>query len=229
MAKSKSAAPDSRVRGTDQLVSGEARAHMVAEAAYYRALNRDFNGGDPIDDWIAAEREISQRLPNAKQQKEEVVVYEKLRETVKKLFADVQGTVNSETVSRAFDKATEEMKRTGAHTAETVGKIATTLRKDMAATAAKMGPQWEAFSDKSADLFAVWRDRGNVFLGQAADAVGEWLQQTGAKLASPTYRTGEMVARGTFECTLCGERLTLGTAAHLPACPKCGKLDYRRV
>ena len=67
MAKSKSAAPDSRVRGTDQLVSGEARAHMVAEAAYYRALNRDFNGGDPIDDWIAAGRGNRQPIPNAPQ------------------------------------------------------------------------------------------------------------------------------------------------------------------
>lgn len=41
---------------------GEQREHMIAEAAYYRALNRGFDGGDPNDDWYAAEREIDGRL-----------------------------------------------------------------------------------------------------------------------------------------------------------------------
>lgn len=40
---------------------GARRAHMVAEAAYYRALNRGFDGSDPNEDWYAAEREIDQR------------------------------------------------------------------------------------------------------------------------------------------------------------------------
>ena len=30
----------------------------VAEAAYYRALERGFQGGDPMDDWLQAEQEI---------------------------------------------------------------------------------------------------------------------------------------------------------------------------
>ncbi|HEX9813048.1 MAG TPA: DUF2934 domain-containing protein [Burkholderiales bacterium] len=229
MAKSRSATPLARVHRSDQVISGEARKRMIAEAAYYRALNRHFKDGDPLDDWLAAEREINQRLPNARQQKEEAVVYEKLREAVSKFLGDAHDGINGDTVRHAFDKATEEIKKTGTHAAETVTKIAATLRKDMAATAAKMGPKWEAFSEKSADMFSVWRDRGNVFLGQAADAVGEWLQQTGAKLAPAPYHAGEMVARGTFECALCGERVTLSTGGHLPACPQCGKREYRRV
>jgi hypothetical protein len=35
---------------------------MVAEAAYYRALGRGFQGGDPVDDWIQAEKEIGRTL-----------------------------------------------------------------------------------------------------------------------------------------------------------------------
>jgi hypothetical protein len=38
---------------------------MIAEAAYYRALDRNFQGGDPVTDWLVAEREINQRLPQA--------------------------------------------------------------------------------------------------------------------------------------------------------------------
>jgi hypothetical protein len=36
----------------------EDRYSMVAEAAYYRALERGFQGGSPEDDWYAAEAEI---------------------------------------------------------------------------------------------------------------------------------------------------------------------------
>jgi hypothetical protein len=42
--------------------NGQIRAQMVAEAAYFRALHRGFDGGDPRADWFAAEREIDARL-----------------------------------------------------------------------------------------------------------------------------------------------------------------------
>jgi hypothetical protein len=35
---------------------------MIAEAAYYRALERGFQGGDPVQDWLAAERDIDHEL-----------------------------------------------------------------------------------------------------------------------------------------------------------------------
>lgn len=34
------------------------RQAWIAEAAYYRAERRSFEGGCPIEDWLAAEREI---------------------------------------------------------------------------------------------------------------------------------------------------------------------------
>lgn len=33
---------------------------MIAEAAYFRAERRGFQGGCPVDDWLEAEHEISQ-------------------------------------------------------------------------------------------------------------------------------------------------------------------------
>jgi hypothetical protein len=41
------------------------RQERIAERAYFRALNRGFEPGHEIDDWLAAEAEIDQR--NAKQ------------------------------------------------------------------------------------------------------------------------------------------------------------------
>ncbi len=46
-------------------VSAEERRRLIAEAAYYRALERNFQGGDPTDDWLLAEREVNQRLLDA--------------------------------------------------------------------------------------------------------------------------------------------------------------------
>jgi hypothetical protein len=46
-------------------VSADDRRRMIAEAAYYHALDRNFQGGDPTDDWLLAEREVNQRLLDA--------------------------------------------------------------------------------------------------------------------------------------------------------------------
>ena len=34
--------------------------HMIAEAAYFRAERRGFQGGCPMEDWLEAEHEINQ-------------------------------------------------------------------------------------------------------------------------------------------------------------------------
>jgi len=46
-------------------VSQEQRKHMIAEAAYYIAEHRHFQGGDPTRDWLQAEREIERRAKPA--------------------------------------------------------------------------------------------------------------------------------------------------------------------
>ncbi|MEJ2553670.1 MAG: DUF2934 domain-containing protein [Gammaproteobacteria bacterium] len=45
-----------------QTVTPEERWRMVAEAAYLRAERRGFSGGNPTDDWLAAEAEIETLL-----------------------------------------------------------------------------------------------------------------------------------------------------------------------
>lgn len=49
------------------------------------------------------------------------------------------------------------------------------LRGDLAQAAEQMGPTWEHFSERSADLFSVWKDRSREFLMRSADAVRDWL------------------------------------------------------
>jgi hypothetical protein len=53
-----------RVGSTEQapIVSWQRRREMIAEAAYYKAKQRGFVGGDPAADWKEAEAEIDAML-----------------------------------------------------------------------------------------------------------------------------------------------------------------------
>jgi hypothetical protein len=46
-------------------VDPEKRAALIAEAAYFRAEKRGFAGGHENEDWLAAEREVDDRLMRA--------------------------------------------------------------------------------------------------------------------------------------------------------------------
>ncbi|MGB5395834.1 MAG: DUF2934 domain-containing protein [Gammaproteobacteria bacterium] len=43
-------------------ISAEQRRQMIAEAAYYLAEKRGFQGGSPVDDWLKAEHQIDKIL-----------------------------------------------------------------------------------------------------------------------------------------------------------------------
>lgn len=43
-------------------IKPEERYKMIAQAAYFRAEARGFNGGDPREDWTQAEKEVDQQL-----------------------------------------------------------------------------------------------------------------------------------------------------------------------
>ena len=43
-------------------VTPEERHRMIAETAYFLAQERGFTGGDPVSDWIEAERRVDRQL-----------------------------------------------------------------------------------------------------------------------------------------------------------------------
>jgi hypothetical protein len=210
-------------------VAPEEQRRMVAEAAYFRALGRGFQGGDPLDDWLAAEREINRLLPSAQQQKRELAAYERLRQAVGRILAESRSALSADNLRGVLEQAKTQLRKLGSDSADTIDKVAETVEKDMIGAAQRIGPRVEAFSDKTADLFQVWRDRGQQFLSTATHALGTWVQQVGTRLKPPVYRAGEMSATGTLECTACHEHLRLETPAHVPRCPKCGGREFHRL
>ena len=61
-ANSSSPAADPNRPSSTYMVNAEERQRMIAFAAYIRAEQRGFMGGDPVADWLAAETEIDSML-----------------------------------------------------------------------------------------------------------------------------------------------------------------------
>jgi len=45
----------SPAKSLESIEKEDARFHMISEVAYYRALGRGFDGGDPLKDWLISE------------------------------------------------------------------------------------------------------------------------------------------------------------------------------
>lgn len=54
--------PEVKANDLTRSISMEERYRLIAEAAYYRAEKRGFQGGDPTQDWIQAEKEVDAKL-----------------------------------------------------------------------------------------------------------------------------------------------------------------------
>lgn len=50
------------------VITSEERYRLIAEAAYFRAESRGFQGGDPMTDWLEAEAEVNRMLMPFEQQ-----------------------------------------------------------------------------------------------------------------------------------------------------------------
>jgi hypothetical protein len=68
-------------------VSAGQRRRMIAEAAYFLAEKRGFEGGDPAQDWMAAERAVDARLREREAQRVLGTLDEALTGATRKLAA----------------------------------------------------------------------------------------------------------------------------------------------
>jgi len=62
MAKARAARQPFTANKPNPPLSADERRRMIAEAAYFRANERVFADGDPLGDWLAAEKQIDAML-----------------------------------------------------------------------------------------------------------------------------------------------------------------------
>lgn len=70
--------------------TADEKNRMVAQAAYYRYEKRGVTGGDPVDDWLAAEAEFEKYLKDFCQpqpQKQGFGAYQRMRSEIQKILA----------------------------------------------------------------------------------------------------------------------------------------------
>lgn len=158
----------------------EKRHRMIETAAYFLAEKRGFADGDPVKDWLEAEREIDAlfQYPEEMQAgKQEGAAYLRMHAEFKKILAGAQDKINADTIRHAFVRASGELKELGEFLPETVDRAGKRLKQEVAAAVEKMEPRWDAFSEKSHGLFEVWKDKGGHFVNQASTALNDWVRR----------------------------------------------------
>jgi hypothetical protein len=158
----------------------EEKHRMIEKAAYYRAEKRGFFDSDPVEDWLEAEREIDdsfQHPDDARASDQERAAYKRMRAEFKKILASAQDKINADTIKQAFDRTSRELKELGEFFPETVDRAGKRLKHDVAAAVEKMGPRWDAFSERSHGLFEIWKDKGGQFVNQACTALNAWVSR----------------------------------------------------
>ena len=164
----------------NRLPTSQEKHRMIAEAAYFRAEREGFRGNDPLQDWLSAEAEIEKYLELSREdepRKQESAAYDRMRVEMKKILAGTKDTINADTIRHALEKVNRELKEMGEFVPETIDKASKTLKREIATAAESMGSGWETFSEKSSELFAVWKDRSANFLNQASRALSDWLSR----------------------------------------------------
>lgn len=182
---------------------------------------------------------------------EVLAAYEKLRRRVSKTLGELNDKINSESISRAMEKAVADLREVGEHSKEIISRAGDTLKKDIASSVSQIKPKMKEDIEETREDFkrlhnkggALWRDisneaeritkvsldKGGAFLFNVTRGLSEWTKSISDKLdTSLTYKTGEVTHGGQFTCASCGAEINLKNPGRLPPCPKCSKTEYRR-
>lgn len=183
---SRQAHPAEIAQGMRPMVTDEERKRMIAEAAYRHSRERGARPGNPMEDWLMAEREINGQLPEPAQQKRELEAREKLRTRVRELLASTRDTVNAETIRKAMSDSTTQLKSMGEHTADTVDRVAASVEKELIEIAHRTGRGLSGASERA--IQAV--DRTAEHLEKDLTAAATRVNEEWKKL---TAKTGDLV------------------------------------
>ena len=127
--------------------------------------------------------------------------------------------------------AKEKLSAAGELSHEEAERIGEYLERDLVDAGRYLAETGRELKDWLGFETALIEDEFLLMLQQAADQTQlEWLKlRLQAQAERPSYKTGEVVAPGTFVCLKCGEEIHLHKAGHLPPCPKCAATGYRRT
>jgi isocitrate dehydrogenase len=132
-----------------------------------------------------------------------------------------------EAMAEALDKAHHQLTALGEFSSEYGDELKQFLTRDLEQTivvAKHLGAE-------AKDHFNPARLGAGALasLAQALELSGDALHALSDKTEqSLTYKTGEMTTAGTLTCQLCGQQVYLKATGHVPPCPKCQGIHFRK-
>jgi hypothetical protein len=159
----------------------------------------------------------------------QVGVYNRMMERVRHALETAEHRARP-SLEHAIERARERAVELGETTREEAERVADFLRRDLGEMGRYLNETGKEYSDwfhmdvelieaKLLDLFASVADQTKLELAQ-------WAAQADD---SGGYRSGEITAPGTLECTACGEQLRFAKAGRIPLCPNCQGEAFRRI
>ncbi len=207
-------------------VSEEERARMISAGAWFRAKERAFGPGDPVEDWLQAEAEVdsSVQLVTTERRWAEAEADRHLRWSVGDRFSGNTPTDTAAILS-AIDAIEQQMADSGNYDPLVVAKVARTFRKDVASWANEHREQ----SEEKTLLLGKWQERGRVLLHNARLSVDDLRQWFSDKWEHyRVYHSGEVVPPGGYDCTNCHTRNEMANTGHLGPCSNCYQTRFHR-
>ncbi|MBA2411174.1 MAG: zinc ribbon-containing protein [Gammaproteobacteria bacterium] len=158
-----------------------------------------------------------------------VGVYNRMMERVRHTLENAEHSARP-TLEHAIERARARAVELGETTREDAGGVADFLRRDLSEMGRYVNETGKEYSDwfhmdvelieaKLLDLFTSVADQTKLELAQ-------WAAQAND---SGGYRSGEITAAGTLECTSCAEQLTFAKAGRIPLCPNCQDDEFTRL
>lgn len=168
--------------------------------------------------------------PKASQNQEKFIqAYHQMMERVKETLDRTEKTTVP-MIQKAVDAAKERAAELGELTREEAEDIGDYLLRDLHDAAQYLSDTGEGLADwmrfdlllveqRLLEIFSSMVDRTRLELDHLAERAakfGEW-------------RTGELTGVGTLQCANCGEQLHFNAPGHIPPCPRCHGVVFKRV
>lgn len=167
-------------------------------------------------------------MTDTEKKEKQLNAYNRMLENVKTFINDAEKEYGPK-IQYGLESAKEKAGELEELTKEEVEKVGVYLKRDLMDAAEYLQENGKDLSDwlnfdielieeRFIDTFSVIADQTRLELDRLADqanAVGVW-------------KTGEIAGIGTLVCKSCGEQLHFHKPGHIPPCPKCHGVEFKR-
>jgi vacuolar-type H+-ATPase subunit H len=154
---------------------------------------------------------------------QEIGVYNRMMSRVQRTLENAEQKAGP-IVEHAIERARERAVELGEATREEAEKVAQYLRRDLREMASYLNKEYRAWFNMDLELIeAQLLDLIMSVADRTKLELAQWAEQ------ASNYRSGEITGPGVLACIACGERLRLVKPGHIPPCPRCRAVEFRRL